>query len=117
MRQEDFLDMRAKRCVCKQCGTRIEKKVVVYNRYGGMGLGLYCPKCQKIEYGTEPEIFALAQEFVENVEFDYFVEMEDEKRHEELNIAKVCEILAWIYRRTGVLDENGIHKDRVNEWE
>lgn len=101
---------RAKRCVCKLCGGKLEKKVVVYNKYGGSGLELYCPQCQKIEYGAEPEIFELASEFVESVEFDYFPDMEDGERHDQLNVAKVCDLLGWVYRNTGELDETGLHK-------
>ena len=87
------------------------------NKYGGSGLELYCPNCQKIEYGTEPEIYNLASEFVETVEFDYFPDMDDEDRHQKLNVAKVCDILGWIYRRTSVLDETGLHKDSLAEFE
>ena len=43
--------------------------------------------------------------------------MDDEDRHQKLNVAKVCDILGWIYRRTGVLDEKGLHKDQIAEFE
>lgn len=108
---------RAERCVCKQCGTKLEGKVVIYNRYGGSGLELYCPHCQKLEYGTEPEIYRLASDFVESVEFDYFTEMEEGQRRTELNIAKVCEMLGWIYRKTGILSSGGIQKDALNDFD
>ena len=108
---------RAERCVCKQCGTRLEAKVVIYNRYGGSGLELYCPHCQKLEYGTEPEIFELASDFVDSVEFDYFVDMEEGPHHTELNVAKVCEMLAWVYRKTGVLSSGGTKRDAVNNFD
>ena len=111
---DEYLTNRVKRCVCRQCGGKLEKKVIAYNKYGGAGVELYCPKCEKIEYGTEPEIFALAQEFVDEVEFDYFTEMEDELRHDQLNVAKMCDILGWVYRRTDVLDENGMREIRNN---
>lgn len=117
MGESEYLTERAGRCVCKLCGGNLEKKVVVYNKYGGSGLELYCPNCQKIEYGTEPEIYNLASEFVETVEFDYFPDMDDEDRHQKLNVAKVCDILGWIYRRTGVLDKTGLHKDSLAEFE
>ncbi len=117
MATEKVLDERAARCVCKLCGGELQKKVVVYNKYGGSGLELYCPACEKIEYGTEPEIFALASDFVDSVEFDYFPDMEGGALHEQLNIAKVCDVLGWIYRRTGVLDGEGLHLDRVNDFD
>lgn len=108
---------RAKHCVCKQCGTRLEAKRMVYNKYGGSGMELYCPNCRKIEYGTEPEIYRLAQDFVDEVEFDYFVEMEEGIRRDRLNVAKVCEILNWIYKKTGVLTSAGLRRDAVNNFD
>lgn len=114
---EQIARSRANRCVCKQCGTRLEAKVMIYNRYGGAGLELYCPHCRKIEYGTEPEIYHIASDFVDNVEFDYFVEMEEGQRRIELNIAKVCEILNWVYRKTGFLTSTGIHRDALNNFD
>lgn len=99
---------RAERCVCKMCGHALESRVVIYNHYGGSGVELYCPQCQRIEYGTEPAIYQLAKNFVESVEFDYFTDMEEDKRHYQLNISKVCELLSWIYKRMQILDADGI---------
>lgn len=99
---------RAERCVCKMCGAAIEPRIVIYNKYGGSGVELYCPHCQRIEYGTEKEIYQIARDFVDNVEFDYFTEMEEGERRYQLNISKVCEMLSWIYRKNSILDKNGI---------
>lgn len=114
---EKMVRRRARRCVCRQCGTSLESKVVIYNHYGGSGLELYCPHCHKIEYGTEPEIYKLAYDFVNAVDFDYFIEMEEGPRREALNVAKVCEMLGWIYRTTGILTSGGIQRDRVNNFD
>lgn len=104
---------RAERCVCKMCGGPLEPKIVIYNKYGGSGLELYCPHCNKIEYGTEPEIYKLAKDYVEHVEYDYFTEMEEGRRHFELNISKVCETLSWVMKCLEVQDSKGIHPDRL----
>lgn len=104
---------RVGRCVCKQCGGELEMRVIIYNKYGGQGIELYCSNCQKIEYGTERDIYLLAKEFVENVEFNYFPDMEEGKRSFELNVAKVCEILSWTLRKLDVTDENGIKDNAV----
>ena len=100
-------------CVCKFCGGDLEIKVIIYNKYGGQGLEMYCPNCQKIEYGTEKGIYRLAKDFVENVEFDYFPDMEEGKRSFELNVAKACEVLSWGLRRLEVMDEKGIKENPV----
>lgn len=107
----DKILQRAERCVCKSCGGKLEPRIIIYNKYGGSGLELYCNRCQKIEFGTEPEIYRLAKDFVYNVEFDYFVEMEQDERNLMLNIAKVCEILSWNFRKLEILDASGLKKD------
>ena len=104
---------RAQRCVCKSCGGRLEPKIIIYNKYGGSGLELYCPTCKKIEYGTEPEIYKLAKAFVYDVEFEYYMEMEPSEETLQLNIAKVCEMLSWQFRKMGLLDSKGLHKERL----
>ena len=112
----DKIFERAKRCVCKSCGGALEAKIIIYNKYGGSGLELYCPVCGKIEYGTEPDIYRLAKGFVYNVEFDYFPEMEPNEDNLKLNIAKMCEILSWHFRKLGLLDSGGVHTDKLPDF-
>lgn len=100
---------RAERCCCKMCGAPIKPKLVLYDRYGGHGVELYCEHCQKIEYGTEPEIFQLAQKFIETFEFNYFPEMEENERCEQLNVAKMCDIISWIFEEIDLLDDTGVN--------
>lgn len=91
----------------------MEEKIIIYNKYGGSGLELYCPSCKKIEYGTEPEIYHLAKSFAYDMEFDYYTEMEPNNESFQLNVAKVCEILSWQFRKLGLLDSKGLHKDKL----
>lgn len=99
---------RASRCVCKQCGQPLTPSTIIYNKYGGEGLDLYCPNCQMIEYGTEKEIYALAAKFIDKFEFNYYLDMEENGRNERLNIAKICEIVGWVFKNIGLLDKNGL---------
>lgn len=105
---------RMEQCCCRMCGSPIQPKLIVYDRYGGHGIELYCEKCQKIEYGTEPEIYNLARDFVDSFEFNYFPDMEENRRSEQLNVAKICEIFAWLLEEIGLLGENGIKKEKWN---
>lgn len=102
------LQARAERCCCKMCGTPLQPKLIIYDRYGGHGVELYCSQCNKIEYGTEPEIYQLAKEFVEEFEFNYFPDIEEGVWCDQLNAAKLCELFGWLFERMGALDENGI---------
>lgn len=101
---------RENRCVCRQCGSRLEVRLIIFNQYGGQGLELYCPNCRRIEYGVEPEIYALAKQFVEENEFNYFLDMAEDERNFMLNVSKVSEIIAWVFREIEICDSNGISK-------
>ena len=82
MTKNEKMLARSERCVCSGCGSRLELHMVIFNQYGGQGIELYCPKCQKIEFGVEAEIYKFAKEFVEGYEFNYFPDMaEGEKTH------------------------------------
>lgn len=109
------LKERAERCCCRRCGSPLKPQLIVYDRYGGHGIELYCEKCKKIEYGTEREIFELAEKFISGFEFNYFQDMEENNYCEKLNIAKICDILAWAFEEIGLLDGNGIKQNLWNK--
>lgn len=95
MKHEMELTERAERCVCKYCGQKLTLKFIIFNKYGGQGLELYCENCQRIEYGVEPEIFDLALHYVEDFGFNYYLDMEENAQTFQLNVAKISEIISW----------------------
>ena len=99
---------REKRCVCRQCGSPLEAHMIVFCEYGGQGVELYCPSCDRIEYGCEPEIYDLARKFVEDFEFNYFVDMAEGERNIQLNTSKVCELFTWLFKETEMCTRDGI---------
>jgi len=99
---------RREKCVCKMCGGPLEIRLIIHNQYGGQGLDLFCPKCDKVEYGVLPEVYDAAKLFVDTFEFNYYVEMEENQRNYQLNISKICEIYSWLLKYRGELDENGL---------
>ena len=102
---------RMKRCVCKQCGGELKMKVVVYDPYGGHDVEMICEHCHKIEYGTEKEIYNLASKFIDEIQFNYFLDMEENERSELLNTAKVCEMFSWLLGEIGLIGDDGIKRD------
>ena len=112
----DKIFERSKRCVCKSCGGPLEAKIIIYNKYGGSGLELYCPSCGKIEYGTEPEIFQAAKYYVSELKFDYYSDLDDSYRKQKMNIAKACEIMQWCCRNLGTVTEDGFtHPEEIGQ--
>ena len=102
------IEQRAARCVCKYCGHPLTVKFILFNKYGGQGRELYCENCSRIEYGVEPEIYRLAERFVDELEFNYFLDMEENAATRQLNIAKAAEIMTWTFRQTGRLTADGL---------
>ena len=63
----------------------------------------------KIEFGTDPLVYATAKDFIDAVEFNYFPEMAADETAEQFNVAKVCDLLNWCCKDWHILDEEGLH--------
>ena len=101
------LALRAGRCCCKYCGGPLEVRLVVFGKFAEAGAELFCSKCQRIEYGTEPLIYQQAKYFVETFGFNGFPELEEGELTRRQSVAKVCEIMMWHDTKLGILDESG----------
>ncbi len=101
------LKQRVNRCVCKFCGKQISLYRIIFSDIAEARVELYCDNCGRIEFGIEPEIYHCACNFVDNLEFDYYEGMDDNIKKRQMNIAKVCEILAWGCKNMGILNQNG----------
>lgn len=105
--ETEMLKKRSLRCVCKFCGGPLVPSLIIYNKYGGQGIDLYCPNCELTEFGTEPQVHALAKKFVDTFEFNYYLDMEENERNYMLNIGKITEIFSWAFRQIGIMDKEG----------
>lgn len=103
----ETLKARAKRCCCKYCGGKLTLKRIIFSDFEDARVEIYCDSCERIDYGIEPEIYQSAQNFVDQLEFNYFPDLTPNARTRRMNVAKVCEIMAWGYQNTGLLDEHG----------
>ena len=52
----DMLKERTKRCVCKFCGNKLRLKRIIFSSYEEVRVEIFCEKCNRIEFGVEPEI-------------------------------------------------------------
>ena len=94
MNKKELID-RTNTHVCKMCGSKLEVRMIIHNQYGGQGVDLYCPNCNRIEFGISPEIYKMASLFQEKFEFNYYTDMEENEQNRRLNIGKLCEIIQW----------------------
>ena len=107
---------RKKHCVCKQCGGELDVALIIYNKYGGSGEELYCTHCQKQEFGVERLVYQMAEYYVENFQFNYFYDMEENDVNFQLNVAKVADMISWIFKNVDLLDQNGL-KEKIPDYE
>lgn len=116
----ETLKKRKNRCVSKYCGGSLAIKRIMFSDIKDARIELYCDNCERIEYGIEPEIYQSACNFVDNLEVDFYDTLDNNDSKRLMNIAKVCEIMAWGYRNVGLLNADGftVELDMNNEvWE
>lgn len=101
------LKQRSKRCVCSYCGRALSLRRIIFNDIEDARIEIFCDNCDRIEFGVEPEIYYSAASFVDNLEFNYFEGMDQNEKTRKMNIAKVCEILAWGCKNMGLINRNG----------
>lgn len=101
------LKERKRRCVCKFCGNPLDVKSIMFNDIKDARIELYCNTCRRIEYGIEPEIYYSACNFIDNLEVDFYDDLDDNETKHQMNIARVCEIMSWGLRNMGYLNEQG----------
>lgn len=102
-----MLKARAKRCVCKYCGSRLRLKQLTFSEYDEARVEIFCKNCDRIEFGVEQEIYESAKYFVEQMEFNYYPDLDDTEKTKRMNVAKVCEIMAWQDKMLGFLVQDG----------
>jgi len=103
----EMLKNRTKRCCCKFCGGNLVLKKIVFSQHEDSRVEIFCEDCDRIEFGVEREIYLSAKFFIDETNFNCYPELEENFRSRQMNIAKVCEIMAWENQNIGILDKNG----------
>lgn len=103
----DMLKQRSKRCLCRYCGGHLEIKSIMFNEFVEARVELYCPHCERIEYGVEPEIYQSAKDFIEVTQYDCFPGLEKNEMTKMMSVSKICDIMAWHDRSLGIVDDDG----------
>lgn len=106
-----FLRERANRCCCKYCGGELEIRRLTYSNCDIVRLELYCNSCERIEFGIEKILFQKATYFIEETGFDYYPDVYDGNQKQQMNTAKVCEIIGWMFKDMGWLNDAGFIKE------
>lgn len=98
---------RAKRCCCTFCGSNLVLRRITTGREDAGRIEIFCPNCDRIEFGAEKEIYQVAKYYVNTLKFDYYPELDDSERKRRMNCAKACEVILWGCKNLGLLNKNG----------
>lgn len=98
---------RVERCCCRYCGSPLEIKRINFSNFEDTRIEIFCTKCGRIEYGTEPEIYQSAKYFVEHYGFNWYTYLDENAQTKQMTIAKICDIMAWQNQLLGLMDQNG----------
>ena len=112
----EMLKGRSKRCVCRYCGGHLILKKIIFSEHEDSRVEIFCESCGRIEFGVEKEIYLSAKFFVEETAFNCYPELEENARTMQMNIAKICDVMAWENHNIGILDNNGFQVPlKINE--
>lgn len=98
---------RAAHCVCRYCGHPLSLRKITYATYDEAKIELFCEQCNRIEYGVEPEIYKVAEYYVEELGYDHYPNIDNSLQKKRMNIAVICGIIAWGFKNTGLLTKDG----------
>jgi len=100
---------RAARCHCRYCGKPLTLRKITYSAYDEAKIELFCENCNRIEAGVEPEIYKLAEYYVDEMKYDHYPNLDSSLHKRRMNIALVCDILNWGFKNSGLLQKNGFN--------
>ena len=101
------LKIRTKNCCCRYCGGDLKLRRILYGNVEEGRIEIFCNDCDRIEYGTNREIYHIAKYFVDEFDFNYFPENDDSIKTYQMNVAKICDIIAWGCQNLDILDYAG----------
>ena len=105
--RKNELRARVKNCCCSYCGSKLILRSIISNNIDDGRIEIFCPKCNRIEYGIEPEIYQAAAYYVNELKFDYYPDLDDSARKHRMNIAKANEMFQWVLKNLGLLNMYG----------
>jgi len=101
------LQGRVKRCCCSYCGNELVLRRITTGREDAGRIEIFCPNCDRIEFGVEKEIYQVAKYYANTLRFDYYPELDDSERKHRMNCAKACEVIHWGCKNLGLLKQDG----------
>lgn len=102
-----LLKARTNRCCCRYCGGALEVRQIIFYEQKESRIEIFCQDCDRIEFGVEKEIYKSACHFVDEAGFNHYPDLDDNEKAKQMNIAKICDIIAWGCQSFGFLSNTG----------
>lgn len=101
------LKIRTKNCCCRYCGGELKLRRILYGNVKEGRVEIFCSECDRIEYGVNKEIYHVAKYFEDEFQLNLYPANDDTVRTYQMNVAKLCDIMAWGCKNLGLLDYDG----------
>lgn len=101
------LKIRTKNCCCRYCGGKLSLRRILYGVTNNGRVEIFCDECDRIEYGTNQEIYEIAKYYVDEFEFNHYPDNDDSLKTYQMNVAKICDIISWGCKNLDILDYDG----------
>lgn len=103
----EMLKKRVRRCVCKSCGGSLSLRQLDYNEFEDARIELFCDRCDRLEFGIEPEIYTSAQYYVDEYRVNLYPDMGNNQMTRRMSIANIADIMRWVLQNMGYLTKDG----------
>lgn len=101
------LKVRIKNCCCRYCGGKLKLKRIFYGNIKEGRVEIFCSECDRIEYGVDKEIYLAAKHYVDEFGFSLYPGQDVTQKTYQINIAKICDIIAWGFKSFDLLGHDG----------
>ena len=101
------LKVRTKNCCCRYCGGELKLRRILYGNVKEGRVEIFCNECNRIEYGVNKEIYHVAKYFEDEFQLNLYPANDDTVRTYQMNVAKLCDIMAWGCKNLGLLEYDG----------
>ena len=102
------LKERLSHCCCRYCGGELILKSISAGKKDEGRIEIFCDNCNRIEYGVEQDVYKISEYFVDEMQFDYFNDLEEQTMKHRMNVAKVCDIIMWGLDNLGYTSNTGL---------
>ena len=78
-----------------------------FNEFEDARIEIFCDRCDRMEFGTEPEIYSSAQYYVDEFHINQYPDLGSNPMTRKMSIANICDIMSWGLQNMGYLTKEG----------